>query len=116
MQALLFNTFIPMIVTYLVTHFGKKWSHTGAVLDVARALLESRGNNITEPEKAIEQAIIQVQFQNMGALTKKLDEQIKQGELDVRSAAAAGKEIARGMDITRVDPHTGEETKVDTSQ
>jgi hypothetical protein len=115
MQALLFNTLIPMIVTYVVTHFGKKWSHTGTVLDIAKTLLQSRGNNITEPEKAIEQAIIQAQFDAMGPMVQKLDEQIKSGDLEVRSAEARGREMAKGMDITRVDPTTGEESKVDTS-
>lgn len=114
MSDIFWHTLLPMILTHLVTIFGSKLKFASSLLARAKKILSDPNNPIVKTAHAVKQALIEAQFEEMEPVVRKLDAQIEQGKLEIKAAYERGLEMSRGMDITRVDPHTGEETKIDT--
>jgi hypothetical protein len=114
MSDFFFHTLLPIALTHILTLLGQRWKLAADLIVRARQILSDPKNPIVETAHAAEQALIQAQFESLAPVVEKLDALVAQGKLEAKAANERGLEMSRGMDITRVDPHTGEETKVDT--
>jgi hypothetical protein len=104
LKSLFIGYILPMLASAVLTRLAARYKLARDIIEHARKLLTSPSNDITDPQAAVEQALIRAQFDSLGPVVKKLDEQILTGKLEVQSAYERGKAIGKGLDVTVVPP------------
>lgn len=73
--------------------------------------LRKLDSTVTELRRAFDQALIVLRFDVMDTQVAMLELQAQQAKRDAAEAYRRGQEIGAGLDVTVIDPHTGEPEK-----
>jgi hypothetical protein len=107
MTTFLLHTLLPMILASMAAlrlSGGWRGQLLAVAIDVGRELIANPRSVVTDPAKAVEQALIRHMFDDVIApATKKLDEEIAAGTLVAKSPSMTGK-MLDGTDLTVVPP------------